>query len=141
MGYILAKRNLQFKPSGESVAEIPVIKHDISSIDPNNIEYLYEEFQPYQPRTPNTKDLFKIFETVSYNQAVDLYFSTIEATKVSLKTSNQEAIAEKKLQAARTEKDKRVRGLNDVQEKSNILGTVFRKTLLELKRLHRQFEI
>lgn len=133
VGYILAKRNLQFKPSGESVAEIPVIKHDISSIDPNNIEYLYEEFQPYQPRTPNTKDLFKIFETVSYNQAVDLYFSTIEATKVSLKTSNQEAIAEKKLQAARTEKDKRVRGLNDVQEKSNILGTALQENATRIE--------
>lgn len=127
-GYILGKLNPKFdnndstdKGTQETVVEAP----EVSSIDPHNIEYLYEEFQPFKPKIPDTEpEKYKLIETKSYSQAVDIYFSTIEATKLALRTAHQEQVAEKRLNAAKSEKDKRVQGLTEVQEKSETLGTV-----------------
>ncbi|CAN6674483.1 ribosome quality control complex subunit 2 [Trichomonascus vanleenenianus] len=121
-GYILARRNPRYKEDKEKPSTLSA-GQDITSIDPHNIEYLYHEFQPFKPQIPEQDSHeYKLIETPTYNQAVDIYFSTIEATKFSLRAANQELVAEKRLRAARAEKDKRVKGLADVQEKSEKMG-------------------
>lgn len=124
-GYILGKLNPKFDKEKYERQQKVVQAPEVNAIDPHNIEYLYEEFQPFEPRIPEQEsEKYKLIETKSYGQAVDIYFSTIEATKLALKTANQEQVAEKRLNAAKAEKDKRVQGLTDVQEKSELLGSV-----------------
>ncbi|KAA8901763.1 hypothetical protein TRICI_006009 [Trichomonascus ciferrii] len=124
-GFILGKLNPKFDQEKYEKQQKVVQAPEVNAIDPHNIEYLYEEFQPFEPRIPDQdSEKYKLIETQSYTQAVDIYFSTIEATKLALKTANQEQVAEKRLNAAKAEKDKRVQGLTEVQEKSELLGTV-----------------
>lgn len=119
-GYILAKKNPRFDPSKEKAS----VKEDgdVNSIDPHNIEYLYEEFQPFQPQIPETEEGWKLIETETFNKAADVYFSTLEATKLSMRAANQELVADKRLKAAKAEQDKRIQGLNEVQERGEKLG-------------------
>lgn len=124
-GFILGKLNPKFDKEKYEKQQKVVQAPEVNAIDPHNIEYLYEEFQPFEPIIPeHDSEKYKLIETKSYSQAVDIYFSTIEATKLALKTANQEQVAEKRLNAAKAEKDKRVQGLTEVQEKSELLGTV-----------------
>lgn len=119
-GYILAKKNPNYIPRGDSAANESAVVPD-RAIDPSDIEYLFEDFQPFRIRLPNDEQ-FKLIEYGSFNQAVDSYYSTSEATKLSLRLANQEQVAERRLNAAKTEKEKRVEGLTQVQEKSHLLG-------------------
>lgn len=118
-GYILAKKNTSYKGSDDSTSTTAIGPD--RAIDPNNIEYLFEDFQPFPIRLPDDKS-FKLVECSTFNQAVDTYFSTFEATKVSLRFASQAQVAERRLSAARAEKEKRVQGLTQVQEKSFVLG-------------------
>ena len=74
---------------------------------------LFEDVTPY---------IFKQFEGVphrefdSFNQAVDEYFTRIESQKLDLKTKNQEALFNKKIESARLEQESRMRGLEKAQE-------------------------
>ncbi|ANB14677.1 Tae2p [Sugiyamaella lignohabitans] len=120
-GYIVAKKNAQFQQSTSSDSVDESKFSPETSINNSSIEYLYEEFEPFEPRAFSNPDI-KVFEIETFNQAVDKYFSTLESTKLSLKISNQEQQAEKRLNAARDEKEKRVKGLVQVQQKSSTLG-------------------
>uniref|UniRef100_A0A060TCW5 Ribosome quality control complex subunit 2 n=1 Tax=Blastobotrys adeninivorans TaxID=409370 RepID=A0A060TCW5_BLAAD len=129
-GFILAKKNNRFDTEkhqellrARNITPQEALSPHINSIDPHNIEYLYEEFQPFRPKVPEKDpENYKVIETLTYSQAVDIYFSTIEATKLSLRVANQEQVAEKRLNAAKAEKNKRIRSLTEVQRKSYMLG-------------------
>lgn len=129
-GFILAKKNNRFDTEkhkellkARNITGQEALSPHVNSIDPHNIEYLYEEFQPFRPKVPEKDpENYKVIETQTYSQAVDIYFSTIEATKLSLRVANQEQVAEKRLNAAKAEKNKRIQSLTEVQRKSYMLG-------------------
>lgn len=85
-------------------------------------EKLCEDFEPYEVEVPADSDLVTE-KTETFAMAVDKYFSTFESTKLILKSATTQQAAERKLRAAREEKEKRVRGLTAVQEKSHMMGT------------------
>lgn len=112
-GYIACEKNPNWKKPDEEKTYIP------GSIDPSDIEYLYESFEPFEITVADGKvDTFE-----GYNLTVDRYFSTVESTRYSLRVNAQEQIAEKRLNAARNETKKRVDGLQQVQDRSILMGT------------------
>lgn len=114
-GYIVAHKKKEQQPLVELTTYAPDQKI--------NDDLVYEDFVPFKPKLSGKDSAVQIIETASYNEAVDKYFSVLEATKLSQRFSNQELSAFRKLEAAKSEKQKRVSGLNQVKEKNEILGT------------------
>lgn len=122
VGYIVTEKNPQFtgtssEPS-EYVEPLPITQAG-TFVDPRQIEFLYTDYQPFKPSSTTLNPLVKL---ESFNKTIDYYYSTIEASKSSLKVLNKEQALERRLQAARHEKDKRLEGLTEVQERSQRLG-------------------
>lgn len=120
-GYIVTEKNPQFTgtPSDgvEFVEPVPITQAG-TFVDPRNIEFLYTDYQPFKPTTSDTP----LVKLESFNKTVDYYYSTIEASKASLKVMSKEQTLERRLQAARQEKDKRLEGLTEVQQRNQHLG-------------------
>lgn len=114
-GYIVAHKKKEQQPVVELTTYAPDQKI--------NDDLVYEDFVPFKPTISEKDGEVQIIETASYNEAVDKYFSVLEATKLSQRFSNQELSALRKLEAAKSEKQKRVSGLTQVKEKNEILGT------------------
>lgn len=112
-GFIACEKNPNWKKPDDSKQLIP------GSIDPSDIEYLYDSFEPFEITVNEGR--VETFE--GYNLTVDRYFSTVESTRYSLRVNAQEQIAEKRLNAARNETKKRVDGLQEVQGRSILMGT------------------
>lgn len=129
-GYIIAKKNPDFKgvstiPDDQVVVDPVSMTENGGLVDIQNIEVVYSDFQPFEPvDVPGAKNHgnFKLVKLETYNRTVDIFYSTIEAARLSYKTVQQEKVAEKRLAAAREEKDKRLRGLTEIQEKNNLCG-------------------
>lgn len=120
IGYIVTQKNPQYtgKPSQKDgfIDPIPITQAG-NFVDPRTIEYTYTDYQPYKPSTNE-----KLVEFSSFNATIDHFYSTIEATKLSLRLLNKEQNLEKRLEAARREKEKRLEGLTEVQIKNEKLG-------------------
>lgn len=101
-GYIVAKKNPHFN----------------AEKDDSSLEYVYENFHPFKPfiSESDTQELQLIEIAGSYNKTVDTFFSTIESNKFALRIQNQEAQAKKRLDDARTDNEKKIQGLLNVQE-------------------------
>ncbi|ODQ82720.1 hypothetical protein BABINDRAFT_164467 [Babjeviella inositovora NRRL Y-12698] len=104
-GFIVAVENPLFNPEAESSVNTNV-----------DLEYLYEEFHPFRPSVKDAKKKVQIIEVTGYNKTLDKFFSTIESSKYSLKIQQQEQLAAKRLQQARSQKDNQVQALVSVQE-------------------------
>ncbi|CCF57321.1 hypothetical protein KAFR_0C03290 [Kazachstania africana CBS 2517] len=100
-GFILAKKNVNY----DSLKDKP------------ELEYLYENFHPFKPYISGAEEKsVRILEIEgSYNRTLDVFFSTIESLKYSLRIQNQELQAKKKLEDARSDNQKRIQSLSDVQ--------------------------
>lgn len=79
---------------------------------------LYEDFQPFKPIQLETPE-WKVIEFDSYNKTVDEFFSSIEGQKLESRLTEREQNAKRKLETARQDHDKRVGGLQQVQEFNN----------------------
>jgi predicted ribosome quality control (RQC) complex YloA/Tae2 family protein len=119
-GYIVTQKNPQYtgEPTEKEgfVDPIPITQAG-NFVDPRTIEYTYTDYQPYKPSTNE-----KLVQLSSFNSTVDHFYSTIEATKLSLRLLNKEQNLEKRLEAARREKEKRLEGLTEIQIKNEKLG-------------------
>lgn len=104
-GYILTKLN-----PAASTADGPDGSSDTAP------RPLYDDFHPFKPRQfegdPNTT----FIEFEGFNKTVDEFFSSIEGQKLESRLHERELNAKKKLDQARKDHEKRIGGLQEVQE-------------------------
>jgi predicted ribosome quality control (RQC) complex YloA/Tae2 family protein len=76
---------------------------------------VYDDFQPFKPKQFEN-DQSNILPFQGYNKTVDEFFSSVEAQKLEGRLADREEHAKKKLEAARKDHEKRIGGLQEVQE-------------------------
>ncbi|OBA17006.1 hypothetical protein METBIDRAFT_61911 [Metschnikowia bicuspidata var. bicuspidata NRRL YB-4993] len=82
--------------------------------DLDSLEYTFDEFHPFPPHKIKSDLRFQAVK--GYNQTLDNFFSTIESTKYALRIQSQKQHAEKRLNNARSERDKQIQLLLTQQE-------------------------
>ena len=107
-GYIIAK----IIPQRQLINGVDV--PDMSNTE--NEKFLYEDFHPFRPRQFENIADTRIIEFEGFNKTVDEFFSSIEAQKLESRLTEREEQAKRKLEAARQDHQKRVGGLQQVQE-------------------------
>ena len=103
-GFIIAKT-----PKSPSVTGLV----DVSSAQENVI---YEDFHPFRPSQFEGTPEVRILEFEPFNNTVDEFFSSIESQKLESRLNEREENARRKLDAARKDHEKRLGGLQQVQE-------------------------
>lgn len=100
-GYILAKKNNNYN----------------SERDNPDLQFVYETFHPFKPFVDpeKLKDTKIVRVDGGYNMVLDTFFSTIESSKYALRIQQQEQQANKKLEAARLDNQKKIQALADAQ--------------------------
>ncbi|KAL8654404.1 MAG: hypothetical protein Q9210_001528 [Variospora velana] len=110
-GYIFAKaRDGKGFPPSNGQAKGP--SWNAEQITPT---LMYEDFQPFRPLQME-EPVWEIIEFDSYNKTVDEFFSSIEGQKLESRLTEREQNAKRKLDNARHDHEKRVGGLQQVQE-------------------------
>ena len=110
-GYIIAK------PAKERSSDLNAPEHIVRGDLPelkNNL--MYEDFHPFRPRQFEGNPETRILEFDGFNRTVDEFFSSIEAQKLESRLTEREENAKKKLETARQDHQKRLGGLQQVQE-------------------------
>ena len=108
-GYIVAK------PSKQPPREIPEeVKED--GTDKENESLIYEEFHPFRPRQFEDDPGYRILDFEGFNYTVDKFYSSIESQTLASRLNDREATAKRRLEAAKTDHQKRIGGLQQVQE-------------------------
>ncbi|GAB7347488.1 hypothetical protein MBLNU459_g4395t1 [Dothideomycetes sp. NU459] len=102
-GYIVAKRN-----KSASDGEAPD--------DQGHGGLMYDDFHPFKPKQLETKPDNTFLDFSGFNKTVDEFFSSIEGQKLESKLQEREETAKKRLEQARQEHNKRIGGLQQVQE-------------------------
>jgi predicted ribosome quality control (RQC) complex YloA/Tae2 family protein len=104
-GYIIAKEGA--RPSDAAAdGEDPAKKTGL----------LYEDFHPFKPRQFEDKPGVSILEFDRFNATVDEYFSSIESQKLESRLTEREDAAKRKLDSVKSEHEKRIDSLKDVQD-------------------------
>ena len=104
-GYIVARAS---RPNDETL--------DSDDADKENLNLIYEDFQPFRPKQYQNDPSVHILEFDGFNATVDEFFSSIESQKLESRLHEREAHAKKKLESARQDHDRRLGGLQQVQE-------------------------
>ena len=76
----------------------------------------YVDFQPFLPRQFEDDPTIKIIEFDGFNKTVDEFFSSVESQKLESRLTEREEHARKKLETAKHDHEKRLGGLQQVQE-------------------------
>jgi len=77
---------------------------------------MYDDFHPFKPIQLEGKPDTTFLEFDGFNKTVDEFFSSIEGQRLESKLQEREDNAKKRLEQARTEHEKRIGGLQQVQE-------------------------
>ncbi|KAL9048961.1 MAG: hypothetical protein Q9162_007459 [Coniocarpon cinnabarinum] len=77
---------------------------------------MYEDFHPFKPKHIAEDGTVQTLEFEGFNHAVDDFFSSIEGQKLETRLAEKERHARQKLENAKQEQDKRIGGLQQVQE-------------------------
>jgi predicted ribosome quality control (RQC) complex YloA/Tae2 family protein len=89
--------------------------HGVSvGLEHNNL--MYEDFHPFRPAQFQGNPDIQILEFDGFNKTVNEFFSSIEGQKLESRLAEREENAKRKLDAARQDHDKRIGGLQQVQE-------------------------
>ena len=109
-GYIVAKvdRSNEATSSGHVNGD-----HET---DKENVNLLFEDFHPFRPRQFEGSPDTQILEIDGFNKTVDEFFSSLESQKLESRLNEREANAKRKLEAARMDHERRLGGLQQVQE-------------------------
>lgn len=110
-GYIIAKM-VQKRASDTSADKEPHIHQGTD--DKGSV--MYEDFHPFKPRKSEGIPDTKIIEIAGFNATVDEFFSSIEAQKLESRLTEREEAARRKIQTAYLDHQKRVGGLQQVQD-------------------------
>ena len=106
-GYIFARFAGDTSSTASNKTITPEIDHDRRLI--------YEDFQPFRPRqfeNPETT----ILEFNSFNQTTDEFFSSVESQKLESRLTEKEENAQRKLETAKLDHEKRIGSLQQVQQ-------------------------
>ncbi|KAL9595443.1 MAG: hypothetical protein Q9179_004984 [Wetmoreana sp. 5 TL-2023] len=110
-GYILAKIKPGHTPS---IAECNH-SYPTDEAEPSHGCIMYEDFQPFRPLESASLE-WKILEFESFNKTVDEFFSSIEGQRLESRLTEREQNAKRKIETARQDYEKRIGGLQQVQE-------------------------
>lgn len=105
-GYIIAKRKSPSSAQSQSSVAQEASREDL----------LYDDFHPFRPAQFENKSDVQILEFEGFNRTVDEFYSSIESQKLESRLTEREETAKRKLDATRTEHEKRLAGLQQVQE-------------------------
>ena len=107
-GYILAK------PANKASAAVPdPVPNDGTAMGHS---LMYEDFHPFRPQKFEDTPEITMLEFDSFNRTVDEFFSSIESQKLESRLSEREENAKRKLETAKLDHQKRLGGLQQVQE-------------------------
>lgn len=104
-GYIFAKRKEKHE-STEANEDETKTKRDL---------LLYEDFHPFVPYKLKNDPTVEVLEFKGYNETVDEFFSSLEGQRLESRLSEREAVAKRKLEAAKNEQNRRIEGLQEAQ--------------------------
>lgn len=76
----------------------------------------YEDFHPFRPQQFEDNPDITMLELDGFNRTVDEFFSSIESQKLESRLTEREENAKRKLETARLDHQKRLGGLQQVQE-------------------------
>ena len=105
-GYIIAKTKTS--PSADGASAEPQ--------EPSRENLLYDDFHPFRPAQFEKKPGISILEFDGFNRTVDEFYSSIESQKLESRLTEREETARRKLLATKEEHEKRLTGLQTVQE-------------------------
>lgn len=77
---------------------------------------LYDDFHPFRPAQVSEKPGTRTIEFDGFNKTVDEFYSSLESQKLESRLNEREEAAKKKLETAKLEHQKRLAGLQNVQE-------------------------
>lgn len=77
---------------------------------------LYDDFHPFSPSQYADKTSLRILEFDGFNRTVDEFYSSLESQKLESRLTEREEAAKRKLESAKNEHEKRLQGLQRVQE-------------------------
>lgn len=110
-GYIFAKphksKSAATKPPDDAISNGDTDRHE---------NLMYEDFHPFRPQHFEDEPDFTTLEFEGFNKTVDEFFSSIEGQKLESRLTEREDHAKKKLEAAIKDHEKRLGGLQQVQE-------------------------
>ena len=107
-GYIIAK---SAKTTSAAVQD-PVPNDEAAT----ELNLRYEDFHPFRPQHFEDNPEIMMLEFNGYNRTIDEFFSSIESQKLESRLTEREENAKRKLETARLEHQKRLGGLQQVQE-------------------------
>ena len=107
-GYIIAKSGKPKLSKGMSSEE--------QEVEKENMNLMYDDFHPFRPRQFESNPEVQILEFEGFNKTVDEFFSSLESQKLESRLNEREEHAKRKLDNARQEHERRVGGLQQVQE-------------------------
>ena len=114
-GYIIAKRGKAKTPANDERTDN--VGHDVEEgSEKENIGIMYEDFHPFRPQQFVDDPNLIILEFDGFNKTVDEFFSSLESQKLESRLTEREENAKKKLEYARSEHQKRLGGLQQVQK-------------------------
>ncbi|ETI20605.1 hypothetical protein G647_08643 [Cladophialophora carrionii CBS 160.54] len=111
-GYIIAK--VKAAPSTQEQTHTETQPSDQREVSRDNL--LYDDFHPFRPAQFENKPALHILEFDGFNRTVDEFYSSIESQKLESRLTEREEAARRKLEATRTEHEKRLAGLQQVQD-------------------------
>jgi predicted ribosome quality control (RQC) complex YloA/Tae2 family protein len=77
---------------------------------------VYDDFHPFRPKQFEDDPTSVFLEYEGFNKTVDEFFSSIEGQKLESRLQERELTAKRKIEAARKDQEKRLGGLQEVQE-------------------------
>ncbi|EGW34446.1 uncharacterized protein SPAPADRAFT_70556 [Spathaspora passalidarum NRRL Y-27907] len=92
-----------------------VAKRNKASDTNSSFEFIYDEFHPFKPYKANQED-YQYTEVSGYNKTLDRFFSTLESSKFELKVEQLKQTAAKRLDKAKSERDKQIQSLLEQQD-------------------------
>ncbi|KAF6228332.1 hypothetical protein HO133_008062 [Letharia lupina] len=107
-GYIIAKP----AKTASATVQDPVLNDGTAT----RHSLMYEEFHPFRPQQFEDNSEITMLELDGYNKTVDEFFSSIESQKLESRLTEREENAKRKLETARLDHQKRLGGLQQVQE-------------------------
>lgn len=110
-GYIFAK----IKPENGTSTSVDSTGNGPKETALDHESVMYEDFQPFKPLQLVTSGLH-VIEFDGFNKAVDKFFSSIEGQKLESRLTEREQNAKRKLENARQDHEKRLGGLQQIQE-------------------------
>ncbi|MCJ1369582.1 hypothetical protein MMC20_000794 [Loxospora ochrophaea] len=110
-GYIIAKP----AKSRLSIPSQQAQGNDTEEVGKNR-NVIYDDFHPFRPKQFEDDDEIEILEFDGFNKTVDEFFSSIETQKLDSRLTEREENAKRKLEAAKRDHEKRIGGLQQVQE-------------------------